>query len=268
MFMTYKIYTCQQLIRFLCLSTLLLSSCTEQSDDMLMTSEETESVSTSSPVSVANLEERTFSKLRAAFPGPLLDQDFKTLHALANSDTYIEFLSRVFKPVKPFQNFDEFLETVPPDAEKKIRPILKKHLAHLAINDQDIAGFYEFAITDQSVTILINLNFHFQLMPQRIKEAEERAVKNLPLFRWFPPKDFDPHIRDAFWKDYEKFVKDANETARQKTQNTLHEHGQDEGLIWLAIQEPRILGIIVNTFIEPVTPADFLRWIVPEGQGN
>ena len=265
--MTYKIYTCQQLIRFLCLSILLLSSCTEQSDDMLMTSEETRSNTTtvgSEPV--ANLEERTFSKLRAAFPGPLLGQDFKTLRALANSDTYIEFLSRVFKPVKPFQNFDEFLETVPPDAEKKIRPILKKHLAHLAINDQDIAGFYEFVIIEQSIAILINLNFRFQLMPQRIKEAEERAVKNLPLFRWFPPKDFDPHIRQAFWKDYRKFVKDANETARKKTQNTLHEHGQDEGLIWLAIQEPRILGIILNTFIEPVTPADFLRWIAPEGQ--
>lgn len=214
------------------------------------------------------MEERTFSKLRAAFPGPLLDQDFKTLQALANSDTYIEFLSRVFKPVKPFQNFDEFLETVPPEAKKKIRPILKKRLAHLAINDQDIAGFYEFVIIEQSIAILINLNFRFQLMPQRIKEAAERAVKNLPLFRWFPPKDFDPHIRQTFWKDYRKFVKDANETAREKTQNTLHEHGQDEGLIWLAIQEPRVLGIIVNTFIKPVTPADFLRWIELEGQVN
>lgn len=266
--MTYKIYTCQQLIRFLCLGILLLSSCTEQSDNMRMTSEETRSNSTVDSEPVANLEERTFSKLRAAFPGPLLDENLKTLQVLANSDTYIEFLSRVFKPVKPFQNFDEFLETVPPDAEKKIRPILKKHLAHLAINDQDIAGFYEFAITEQSIAILINLNFrfHLHLIPQRLIEANARAVKNLPLFRWFPPKDFDPHIRQAFWKDYRKFVKDANETAREKTQNTLHEHGQDEGLIWLAIQEPRILGIIVNTFIEPVTPADFLRWIAPEGQ--
>ncbi len=266
--MTYKIYTCQQLTRFLCLSILLLSGCTEQSDDMLMTSEETRSNSTVGSEPIANLEERTFFTLQSAFPSPILDEDFKTLGALANSDTYLAFLSRTFKPVKPFQNFDEFLETVPPDAEKKIRPILKKHLAHLAINDQDIAGFYEFAITDQSVTILKNLNFRFHLMPQRIKEAEERAVKNVPLFRWFPPKDFDPHIRQAFWKDYVKFVEDANETARKKTQNTLHEHGQDDGLIWLAIQEPRILGIIVNTFIEPVTPADFLRWIELEGQAN
>ena len=264
--MTHANRICKLFTAFLLLSMLSLFGCTEKSNNRLTPSEETESVSTSSPVPVANLEERTFSKLRAAFPGPLLGQDFKTLRALANSDTYIAFLSRVFKPVKPFQNFDEFLETVPPDAEKKIRPILKKHLAHLAINDQDIAGFYEFVIIEQSIAILINLNFRFQLMPQRIKEAEERAVKNLPLFRWFPPKDFDPHIRQAFWKDYRKFVKDANETARKKTQNTLHEHGQDEGLIWLAIQEPRILGIILNTFIEPVTPADFLRWIAPEGQ--
>ena len=233
-----------------------------------MTSEETRSNSTVSSESIANLEERTFSKLRAAFPGPLLDENLKTLQALANSDIYIEFLTRVFKPVKPFQNFDEFLETMPPDAEKKIRPILKKHLAHLAINDQDIAGFYELAITDQSMAILIDLNLHVHPIPPRIKEAEARAVKNAPLFRWFPPKEFEPQIRQAFWKAFVKFVEDANETARKKTQNTLHEHGQDEGLIWLAIQDPRIFGIILNTFIEPVTPADFLRWIELEGQAN
>ena len=251
------------------LSVFLFFGCTDQSNDtLIISSEETESVSSLNAVPIANLEEKTFSKLRAAFPGPLLDEHLKTLQALANSDIYIEFLPRVFKPVKPFQNFDEFLDTIPPDAEKKIRPILKKHLAHLAINDQDIAGFYEFAITDQSVTILKNLNFRFHLMPQRIKEAEERAVKNVPLFRWFPPKDFDPHIREAFWKDYDKFVEDANETARKTIQNTLHEHGQDDGLIWLAIQEPRIFGIIVNTFIEPVTPADFFRWIELERQAN
>ena len=268
--MAYEIYTCQQLIGFLCLSILLLSGCTEQSDDMLMTSEETRSNTTtvgSEPV--ANLEERTFSKLRAAFPGPLLDQDFKTLRALANSDTYLAFLSRarVSKQVKvkPFQTFDEFLDTIPLDAERKIRPIFKKHLAHLAIKDQDIASFYKLATIDQSKVILTVLRV--RPIPPRIKEAETRAIKNTQFFRWLPP-EIQPHIRDAFWKTFVKFVEDANETARKKTQNTLHEHGQDEGLIWLAIQEPRILGIILNTFIEPVTPADFLRWIELDGQAN
>lgn len=74
----------------------------------------------------------------------------------------------------------------------------------------------------------------------------------------------EPHIRQAFWKSYVEFVEDANKTARKKTQNILHEHGQDEGLIWLAIQEPRILGIIFNTFIDPLTTADFLHWIAPD----
>ena len=54
----------------------------------------------------------------------------------------------------------------------------------------------------------------------------------------------------------------------KKTQNILHEHGQDDGLIWLAIQEPRIFGVILNTFIHPLTPADFLHWIALEKQEN
>ena len=142
-------------------SVSLFFGCTDKSDDpLIVSSEETESVSTLDTVPVANLEERTFSKLRTAFPGPLLDENLKTLQTLANSDTYLAFLSRVSKQVKPFQTFDEFLSTTPPDAEKKIRPIFKQHLPHLIINDQDIASFYEMTTIEQSLVILTNLRVH------------------------------------------------------------------------------------------------------------
>ena len=139
-------------------------------------------------------------------------------------------------------------------------------MAHFIINDQDIANLHKLATIEQSLLILTNLRVHPK--PLHLKEAEARAIKNAPFFRWFPPKEIEPHIRQAFWKSYVEFVENANETSRKKTQNTLHEHGQDDGLIWLAIQEPRILGVILNTFIDPLTPADFLRWIDPEGQKN
>ena len=264
--MIHKCRTLKLFTVLLFLSILLLSGCIDQTDNTLTSREETESVSTLDAVPVANLEERTFFKLRAAFPGPLLDENLNTLQTLVNSDIYLAFLSRVSKQVKPFQTFDEFLETTPPDAEKKIRPILKKHLAHLAINDQDIANFHELATVDQSTAILIDLHVHPK--PPHLRKAKALALKNAPFFRWFPPREIEPHIHQAFWKAYVKFVVDANETARKKIQNTLREHGQDDGLIWLAIQEPRILGIILNTFIDPLIPADFLRWIAPEGQEN
>ena len=260
-------YVFKFIVILLFLSVFLFFGCTDKSNDtLIISSQETEPVSTLDTVPVANLEERTFSKLQAAFPGPLLDENLKTLQTLANSDIYLEFLSRVSKQVKPFQTFDEYLDTTPPNAEQKIRPIFKQHLAHLVINDQDIASFYEMATIEQSMVILINLRVHPK--PLHLKAAETRARKNAPFFRWFPPKEIEPHIRQAFWKVFVKFVVDANETTKKRIQNTLHEHGQDEGLIWLAIQEPRILGIILNTFIDPLTPADFLRWIAPEGQEN
>ena len=260
-------YVFKFIVIFLFLSVFLCFGCTDKSEDtLIVSSEETELVSTLDAIPVANLEERTFSKLRAAFPGPLLDEHLKTLQTLANSDIYLAFLTRISKQSKPFQTFDEFLNITPPDAEKKIRPIFKQHLAHLIINDQDIASFHELATIEQSMIILINLRVHPR--PPHLIEAETRARKNAPFFRWFPPKEIEPHIRQAFWEVFVKFVVDANEIARKKIQDTLHEHGQDEGLIWLSIQEPRILGIILNTFIAPLTPADFLRWIDPEEQEN
>ena len=202
-------------------SVFLSFGCTDKSDDpLIISSEETESVSTLDTVPVANLEERTFAKLQTAFPGPLLDENLKTLRALANSDIYLAFLSRVSKQVKPFQTFNEFLSTTPPDAEKKIRPILKQRLAHLVINDQDIASFYELATIEQSLIILTNLRVHPK--PPHIKEASTRALKNAPFFRWFPPKEIEPHIRQVFWKVFVEFVVDANETARKKIQDTMN----------------------------------------------
>ncbi|MCY3722732.1 MAG: hypothetical protein OXG97_10975 [Candidatus Poribacteria bacterium] len=266
--MTSEIYTRQQFTKFLCLSILLLSGCTEPPDDILTPSAEIESVSTLNDVPIANLEERTFYRLQEAFPPPILDENFKTLQALANSDIYLAFLSRVSKQGKPFQTFDELLETTPPEAKKKIRPILKKHLVHLAINDQDIASFHKLATVHQGRTILIYLNIHQKRIPPHLKEAEADAVKNAPLFRWLPPQEIQPNIIQAFWKDFSKFVEDTTETAKKNTQKTLHEYGQDDGLIWLAIQEPRIFGIIFNTFRDPLTATDFLRWADPEKQEN
>ena len=260
--MIHKCHILKLFAVFLSLSMLLFSGCADKPDDIFTLSEETESVSTLDTVPVANLEEKTFSELRAAFPGPLLDENLKTLQTLANSDIYLEFLSRVSKQVKPFQTFDEFLDTTPPDAEKEIRPIFKEHLPHLIINDQDIASFYELATIEQSLVILTNLRVHPK--PLHLIEAEIRALKNAPFFRWFPPKEIEPHIQQAFWKAYVTFVVEANEIARKKIQDTLHEHGQDDGLIWLAIQEPRILGVVLNTFLDPLIPADFLRWITLE----
>ena len=239
---------------------------------IIVSSEETEPVFILDVVPVVNLKEKTFSKLRAAFPGPLLEDNLKTLQTLANSDIYLEFLSRVSKQVKPFQTFDEFLDTVPPDAEKKIRPIFRQYLAHLVINDQDIASFHKLATIIQTTVLLINLNLHLSLIPPHMIKAEARAVESAPLWRWFPSfppeAQIETHVRSAFWDVLATFAEDANETARKEIQNTLHEHGQDEGLIWLAIQEPRILGVILNTFINPLIPADFLRWIAPEEQEN
>ncbi len=271
--MTSEIYTRQQFTSFLCLSILLLSGCTEPSDDMLTPSEEIESVSTLSAESITNLEERTFATLHSAFPPPILDKDFKTLQVLANSDTYLAFLSRVFKPSKPFENFGELLDTTPPKSKDHLHSILKQHLKHIVIDDTDIITLHKVIIFQQILDIRGKLSLfpdhifaRTSLLPSHIQEARDKTYKSDTVKGWFRGlKDQKAH---DFFDAYVAFAKAANDTANQKIQELFNQHGPNNGFIWLSIQEPIIFWIIFNTFTEPFGTTDFLRWVDPEKQEN
>lgn len=265
--MIHASHTFKLLTVLLCLNLSTFFGCTEKSDNMLVPPEETESISTPDGVPVANLEERTFSRLSAAYPRPLSDESFKTLRALANSAIYLEFLSRAFKPAKPFQIFDEFLETVPPDAEQPLRSILKQHLKHVVIDDKDITVLHQVLTIEQGINIISSTQGDFSLPPQ-LQNAMDRAYGTETFHQWFRPLANQPQQRQAFWKTCIEFAESANEAARKKLQELFDEHGQNNGIIWFAIQEPTIFWVILNTFTEPFGTADFLDWINLERREN
>lgn len=264
---TFKLLT---VLLFLNLS--MFFGCTEKSDNLLAPPTETESVVTPDAVPIANLEERTFSRLSAAYPRPLSDESFKTFRALANSEIYLEFLSRAFKPAKPFQTFDELLDTVPPDNENQIRLILKQHLEHIVAEDEDIVDLHKVVVFQQILHIRIRLiilkNFpdpifdHIPLFPLHLQETRDRVYGSDRVqgwFRWL--KNEQVH---AFVDAYVAFAKADNDAGRKKLQELFDQHGQDNGLIWLAIQEPTIFWVILNTFTEPFGTGDVLHWTNPE----
>lgn len=267
--MTSEIYTRQQLTKFLCLSILLLSGCTEPSGDMLMTSEETRSNAIVSSESIANLEERTFSGLQEKFPHPILDEDFKTLRVLANSDPYLTFLFRVFKPVKSLQNFGELLDTVPPKSKDRLHSILKQHLKHIVIDDTDIIALHKVIIFQQILDIRGKLSLfpvhifaRTPLLPSHIQETRDKTYRSETVQEWF--RGLKGQKTHDFFDAYVAFAKTANDTVYEKTRELFNQHGPDDGLIWLSIQEPIIFWIILNTFREPFGTADFLQWINSE----
>ncbi|MYC77791.1 hypothetical protein F4X10_18655 [Candidatus Poribacteria bacterium] len=271
--MTYEIYICQQFTRFLCLSILLLSGCTEPSDDMLMTSEETRSNAIVSSESIANLEERTFSRLQEEFPPPILDEDFKTFRVLAHSDTYLTFLFRVFKPGNPFENFGELLDTTPSKSTDHLHSILKQHLKHIVIDDTDIIALHKVIIFQQILDIRGKLSLfpvhifaRTPLLPSHIQEARDKTYGSETVQEWF--RGLKGQKTHDFFDAYVAFAKTANDTVYEKTRELFNQHGPDDGLIWLSIQEPIIFWIILNTFMEPFGTADFLRWVDPEKQEN
>lgn len=254
-------------------SASILFGCTEKPNSPLTHPEATESVSTLNAVPIANLKEKTFSMLQEEFSPPILDEDFKTLRALANSDTYLAFLSRVFKPGQPFENFNELLDRTPPKSKDPLHSILKQHLKHIVIDDTDIIALHKVIIFQQILDIRGKLSLfpdhifaRTPLLPAHIQEARDKTYESETVQEWF--RGLKGQKAHDFFDAYVGFAKAANDLAYQKTQELFNQHGPDDGLIRLSIQEPIIFWIILNTFIEPFGTVDFLRWIDPEKQKN
>ena len=263
-----KLYTA-----LLLFSASILFGCTEKSNSPLTHPEATEPVSTLNAVPIANLKEKTFSILQEEFSPPILDEDFKTLRALANSDTYLAFLFRVFKPRKPFENFNELLDTTPPKSKDRLHLILKQHLKHIVIDDTDIIALHKVIIFQQILDIRGKLSLfpdhiftRTPLLPSHIQEVRDKTHESETVQEWF--RGLKGQKAHDFFDAYVAFAKEANDIAYQKTQELLNQHGPDDGLIRGSIQEPIIFWIIFNTFTEPFGTVDFLRWVDPEKQEN
>ena len=252
--------TFTRLLVLLLLDLLLFCACSTEAPDTLgVPREEATEVAPVTADPVPSLEKNTFSALRAAFAAPLLDENFETLHALANSPSYLTFLSRTFKSARPFKTFDAFLDTMPADAEQHLRPILKQHLGKF--NAEDITVLYHHVTLFQSFDIIDNARFWVETPPHLTREWQ----------RWRRTPTHTDWIRQlgakfrAFENAYKQLAEDTNDTAKETIRHLFDEHGQDAGIIWLAIQEPRTFGFILRAVWDtPLSPGDLLYWVTSE----
>ena len=259
MIQTPYIFKCFAIL--LCLSTVLFFGCAEKPDSPSIPSEEVESVSSQSSIPVADGEKKTFALLRAKFPGSLLDKDFKTLRELANSALYLAYVKRTeqqaksFK-TKPFKTFNEFLDTTPPSADSLLLPLFKKHFRHRP-DDQTIAHFYQIVVLFQSFEITEPTGLRVQHLEKKFDRLYTSPIFHnvIDLVRG-NRKEFD-----AFEDAYQNLAKERSEAARKEVQERFHKYAQDDGFLWLAIEEPRTFGFILNTFADPLTTNHFLSWV-------
>ena len=262
--------TFTRLLVLLGLGLLLFCACsTEAPDPLEIPREETTEVVPVTAGPGADLEKHTFSTLRAAFAAPLLDEHFETLHALANSPVYLNFLSlnfrfHAFKPARPFQTFDAFLDTMPADAERHLLPMLKQHLG--AFSAEDIIVLYHHVTLFQSFDIIDNARFWVET-PRPLDQEWGRWRRTPTHTDWI--RQLGAKRFRAFEKAYKQLAEDTNDTAKETIRHLFDEHGQDAGIIWLAIQAPRTLGFILRAVRDtPLSPDDLLYWVNSEKRFN
>jgi len=225
-----------------------------------------------------------FTKLRGIFPDTILDDDFKTLKQVINSKVYLDFLKQTYPTDKPFETFETFMNVAPPPVEtfERYKVFLNEHFENLTA--LDFAGIHQYTLLRRRANTM--LMCALETGNPKYKHASEdlRSLSGVPAHIRQRLETVDPssvwafslpreHIRP--WKDsrfseasyaeemrflhfFGKFVTETEKADTDWIQAQFAAHGQAEGLLWIALKKPVLIGEIVTNF--PETDL-FLKWV-------
>ena len=253
----YRTFTQFTMLIFLGIS--IFFGCTDAPDDMTLTPEEP-SIMTVAVKSHDEFRKETFSQLKTEFGRNLLDNNFENLRSLTHSEAYLGYLERAFPTDEPFQTFDEFISMTPPPAEW-YRSFLEKYFQDIDEND--------IIAADALIGVLLRGNFlvyqggnKLVFFGSRVKAWQLPIVKEW-IDRRFEVKKgpIDAQKFNNFTKDAETLTKKIDSKQTRFVQNYFDEYGENEGVIWLALQEPLLLGRLLTHFTNAKV---FRKWVKGE----
>ena len=229
----------------------------QSSPDPSVLEPETENIHTEDsiePIARPPTIEETFEQLKRENPGDILDDDFKTLRRLVTSKTYLDFLRRNHPVEDQYQTFDEFWQIAALDPSQYL-PFLKKHLEKPA--EEDIANVHLFAVHDRHV---MTRGYHGE-DPERFQDEWENWIRGPGMdiaLRHFV--DDKKNVVDGFllillMTEITLYVEKIEQTDAMYAQKLLNKHGAQDALIWIALENPVLIGYILKDF----TDAEVLR---------
>lgn len=208
--------------------------------------------------------EETFSKLKLLFPNRIIDENFQKLRELTTTKTYLDFLSQAYSTEKPFQTFDAFIETVEPDHQRYL-PFLGNFLEKP--NEADIVILHQITRGYRNANALQHQfihagDFNGIILVQKKKIA---VVENKEIQAWLELRFRDREIEQmmTFFARLEDFVIEVEKEDALRIQGLFDEHGEADGVIWLAVLEPTLTGHILNDFADKNTVI-FFKWVSGE----
>ncbi len=208
----------------------------------------------------AKLFQKTFTQLRGKFKNPILDDDFKTLKALTNTSVYLDFLRQAHPTEKPFETLADFLKVASPP-EDRYRDFLNQHFEN--VNDADVQGIHLLTRLYLKIDMLM---MHAEQTRDRkalrdvIKAKTSIFIKKGPISNWINHRlsGVNEEKWVAFYLQVERFATETRKSDTAWIQAQFEAHGQEDGLLWIALQKPILTGEILSSF--PKTDL-FLQWV-------
>ena len=209
------------------------------------------------PVARQATPEETFEQLKRENPRNILDEDFRNLRRLVTSKTYLDFLRRTYPLENQYQTFDAFWKLAASHPSQYL-PFLKGQLEKP--DEEDAANTHLLAVHYRHI---VTREYHGE--DPDIFQDEWRKLMNGPglniAFKHFVNDD-----RNAlnggeitfFIVELILYVEETEQTDAAIAAELLGKHGEDDGLIRLALKDPVLIGYILKDFTD--TQA-FRRWI-------
>ena len=210
------------------------------------------------PISRPPTLEETFEQLKRENPGNILDEDFRTLRRLVTSKTYLDFLRRDHPIEDQYQTFDEFWQITASHPSQYL-PFLKEHLEKS--DEEDASNVHLFAVHHRHV---ITREYHGENNDMFIEEWTKLiAGPGVDIGH----KHFVDPVRNIlpafsivlFSMKIRLYVQEIEQADATRAQELLDKHGDQDALIWLALENPVLIGYILKDFTDPQVLMKWMR---------
>ncbi len=209
------------------------------------------------------LEKQTFDILKKKFTGELLDKNLETLHLLSDSDEYVNFLSKKYPEHAPFTAFQDFYYTVLPPEEYYfkffqeqfgVQSMKEINTDELSLAHEAASGTWVFWAYKRGG----DLSPHLRGLPQRnamrtflTKPKGRKMLERRGVIGPNEKPSYD-HIRPIVFS-LSAIGSAQREEDFRWIKSLFKKHGQSDGMIWLAVQNPILLDRILYAFSTDTT---------------
>ena len=231
----------------------------QSSPDPSVLKPERENINTESsisPVARQATPEATFEQLKRENPGNILDEDFRTLRRLVASKTYLDFLRRNHPIEDQYQTFDQFWKLAASHPSRYM-PFLKQQLEKS--DEEDAANAHLFA---EHYRHVITREYHGEnrdmFQDEWMKLMEGPGI-DIAFKHFIDDKDngVNAALLAFFIVEIRLYVEEI-ERANAVFAGELFDKHSTHALIWIALEDPVLIGYILKDFTDPQV---LLKWM-------